>query len=79
MPTVAPAAVPATPAAPVALRRGDFTRIDAVHWAEGAGTIYRLPDLELDAFHSVVIYCTPFSVVFSTMELRPVEHEPAQS
>jgi hypothetical protein len=114
----------------VALRRGSFTRIDAAHWAEGAGTIYRLPDgqmilrlepfragngpglfvylsghpmprssdqmheggaielaplkgnignqnyvlppgLDLDAFRSIVIYCKPFSVVFSTAELQP--------
>jgi hypothetical protein len=129
-PTATPAAPPPTaaPPAPVALLRGQFTRIDALHHAEGTATIYRLPDgqrilrfepfraangpglfvylaghprprssgelhgqgavelaplkattgnqnyalppdLDLAAFKSVVIYCKPFSVVFSTAAL----------
>ena len=129
-PTATPGPPTATPAAagPVAWRRGQFTRIDAVHWAEGTATIYQLPDgqrllrlepfkagngpglyvylsghatprssaqlhaagavelaplkgnignqnyllppdLDLAAFQSVVIYCKPFSVVFSTASL----------
>jgi hypothetical protein len=129
-PTTAAAAPPPTaaPPAPVALLRGQFTRIDALHHAEGTATIYRLPDgqrilrfepfraangpglfvylaghprprssgelhgqgavelaplkattgnqnyalppdLDLAAFKSVVIYCKPFSVVFSTAAL----------
>jgi hypothetical protein len=115
----------------VALLRGEFTVIDALHRAQGIATIYRLsdgqrvlrfenfssangpglfvylsghpkprsnqqfqgagaielaplkatsgnqnyalpPELDLVAVRSAVIYCKPFSVVFSTAELRPV-------
>lgn len=40
-PTTAPTA---TPAGPVALAQGQFTRIDEVHQGTGSATIYRLPD-----------------------------------
>jgi hypothetical protein len=127
-PTAAPPTATPAPAAPVVLRQGSFTRIDAVHWAEGKAVIYRLPDgqrvlrledfragngpglfvylsghprprgsqqmhdggaielaplkgnignqnyvlpagLDLAAYRSVVIFCKPFTVVFSTAEL----------
>jgi hypothetical protein len=45
-PTSVPTAEP-TPAEPVALLRGSFTRIDALHGASGQAVIYRLPDNQL--------------------------------
>jgi hypothetical protein len=43
------AAVPPTaaPTEPLALRSGSFTRVDAIHRAEGAATIYKLADGKL--------------------------------
>ena len=130
-PTVTPPPPPTVaPSGPVAVLRGSFTRIDAVHWAEGSATIYRQPDgqqilrlenfragngpglfvylaghpqprsvnefngggalelaplkgnignqnyvvladLDLATFKSVVIYCKPFTTVFSTAALSP--------
>jgi hypothetical protein len=43
----APAAPTAVPEVPVALSSGSFTRVDALHAAEGNATIYRTPEGEL--------------------------------